>query len=121
MDEIEDDIKVKAETNALLKRSIELLESGMGYRGIRNYLKDKTDEDTQEQIVKAVIEHENTNGIQERKDPHNPDSNLFYQIFGFAMIFFGAGMVLVFWGTGWVSIIPFAMVGLGIKTFLDNS
>lgn len=96
----------------LLAYAIKMFERGDTYRTIFNYLHNNCeDEKTIEEIVAEIQKLEKEQKIvQEKESKGWIDVNVIGSVL---VIFFGAILIHFLWGKGYVSTLPFAVIGLG--------
>lgn len=106
----------------LTETAVKMLTQGSGYRSIRAFLKKNCDEATEDSIVNTLIQYERENKaeIEKAKEMLRRDleggrdfSTIFYKVFSGVMFGLGAILSVVLWDAGWVSTIPFGMMGYG--------
>jgi hypothetical protein len=98
----------------LLAYAIKMKKRGDTFVDIRNYLNRNCDkEDLINGIIKTVDKLENENQIK-IADDRKSDKSVLNLIIGGILILGGIVMVFFLWGQGFVSTIPFILIGIGI-------
>lgn len=102
----------------LTDTAVKMLTQGSGYRSIRAFLKKHCDEETEDSIVRTLIQYEKENKeiIEAGKKMLHKDltgeggfSDVFYKVIGGMVCVFGVFLFLAF-GFMWI---PLGMIGIG--------
>ncbi len=109
-------VKTKEE---LLQYALKMRERGDTYRSVINYLNRNTDDEgLKKEIIQEVDRLEKENPGKNQLKPGSDSPSKFSIIMGVLFLGFGAILIPFLWNKGFISTIPFILIGIGVTALV---